>query len=124
MVVVLAAGESGLVAGGSVACVEALDQAQAREQLERPVDGGDPDRAARAAQLVGDLAGAEHALLAADQLEHRRAGRARPVPGGAQLALGVLRPGVGTGPGHGEQPASPPDMPVAIVSALERIAST
>ena len=73
----LAAGERRLVASGPAADVEALDEPHRLEQLERPVDGRDADLAAAGAQLVGDLASAQHAVLVADQLEHGRARCAR-----------------------------------------------
>lgn len=83
MVMMLAAWQGGLVARRRTADVEPLDQAQALEHLQRAVDGGDADLAAAAAELVGDLAGAEHAVLTTDQLEHGAPRGARAVAGRA-----------------------------------------
>ena len=92
MVMVLAAGQGRLVAGRAVADVEPLDESHPLEQLERPVDGRDADRAAAVAELVGDLAGAEDAVLVADQLEHGRPRGARAMAGGAQRLVGAADP--------------------------------
>lgn len=82
MVVMLAAGQRGLVAGGLTTYVEPLEQMQPGERLEGPVDRRDADLTASGAQPVGDLPGADHAILASDQLEDRGARSARPVAGG------------------------------------------
>ena len=84
VMVMLAAGQRRLVAGGAVADVEALDEAHRFEQLERPVDGRDADRVAAVAELVGDLAGAEDAVLLTDQGQHGSPRGARAVAGGTQ----------------------------------------
>ncbi len=92
---VLAAGKRGLVAGGAASHVEALDEPQLGEQLERPIYGGDADRLARCPELVRHLTRAEHAVLGADQLEDRGAWCARPVAGLPQRGFGSLHPGAG-----------------------------
>lgn len=88
VMVVLAARQGRLEAGRAVADVESLEQAHPLEQLEGPVDRRDADLAAIPPQLVGDLAGAEHARLARDRLEHGGARRARPVTRLAQAGFG------------------------------------
>lgn len=92
MVVMLSTRMGRLVADGSLAYVEALDQVQLVEELERPVDGGDAHVAAIRSELVGYLAGAEHAPLAAQHLHDRRTWSARAMPRALQLLLRVGSP--------------------------------
>ena len=92
VVMVLAVGHRRLVAGGAATGVESLHEPHLLQQLERPVDGGDADLSAAGAQLIGDLARREHALLIADQLEHGAARGARAMAGLAELILGPLDP--------------------------------
>jgi hypothetical protein len=90
VVVMLAAGQRRLVAGGARADVEPLDQAEALEQLERAIDGCDPDPLL--AEAVGDVAGGEHAVLLSQQLDHARTGSGGAVARLVNAPLGVLGP--------------------------------
>ena len=92
MVVVLAAAQQGLVERGAGPHVDALDESTVGEQVEHPVDAGNPHRAAVRTQSVEDLLSRETAVLGAEQLDHgaaRAAGaQARPV----ERREGLLRP--------------------------------
>jgi hypothetical protein len=88
--------------------VETLNEAELVEGFQRPVDRRDRDRAATGAQLVSDLVRGENALLAAEQLKHRRPRSARAVAGTAQLALGELDPRGGPRPGPARRLRSTP----------------
>ena len=72
--------EQRLVADDALAGVEALDELELVEQLERAVDRREADLAALVAQALGDLLRAEAAVLAAEQLDDRPARRAGAVP--------------------------------------------
>ena len=102
VVVVLAARVGGLEAGGPVD-VDAPDEAEAREHVDRAVDAGEADAALLVAQPVVDRLGAEAALLAGEQREHLLARPARAVARAGQLALGVDLP---FGLGHGPKPSA------------------
>ena len=98
VVVVLAAGVGGLVAGGAVD-VDAADEPEPGQHVDRAVDAREPDRALLVAQPVVDRLRAQAALLAGEQVEHLLARAARAVPRAGQLALGMglpfgLRPSV------------------------------
>src|SRR5262249_35148708 len=73
--------------------VDAVDELEARQQLEGAVDAGQADAAAGLAQLVVDLLRRQQAALAVEQREHLLAGARLAVPGARELALGVLHPG-------------------------------
>ena len=90
MVVVLAAGERGLVAGGARSDVEPLHEAEPLEQLERAVDGCDPDPLVP--EPVGDVACREHAFLLTQQLDHPGASSRRAVAGIPDASFRVLGP--------------------------------
>ena len=103
VVVVLAARVRGLVARGALADVEALDQPEAVEQLERPVDAGQADAAAALAQQVGDLARGDRAAERRDGLDHLLASRAGAVAGIGEHLVGVVGPLPGRGRQHGPE---------------------
>jgi hypothetical protein len=93
VVVVLAAGVGRLVAGDAVD-VDAVDELELGEHVERAVHAGQPDRlAAVPAQAVVDLLGAEDAVLAGEQREHLLTRATGPVAGARELAMRVLGPG-------------------------------
>ena len=81
MVVVFPARAGGLVADDALAGVQALDEPQLVEHLERPVDRGDPNLAAALAEAVGDLLGAQAAVLLGEQVHHGLARGAGAVAG-------------------------------------------
>ena len=91
MVVVVSARVRGLVARGAVD-IDAVHELEPGEDVERPVDRGEPDRPVRLAQPVVDGLGRQDAALAREQGEDLAAGAARAVPGPGELALGVLGP--------------------------------
>src|SRR4051794_35002861 len=91
VVMVLAAGVGGLVAGGAVD-VDAADEAESCEHVDRAVDARQPDAALRRAQAVVDGLGAEAALLAGEQAEHLLARAAGAVARPRQLAPGMGLP--------------------------------
>ena len=93
VMMVLAAGVGGLEAGGA-GDVDAVHEPELGERVQRPVDARQADGAARVAQAVVDLLGAQAAGLAPEQLEHLAAGAACAVPGARELLLGVLGPGL------------------------------
>ncbi len=73
VVVVLAAGVRGLVAGRAVADVEPVDEAEAIEHLERAVHARDAHARVVAAQLVGDLLRGGAAVLPREGVDDARA---------------------------------------------------
>ena len=75
VVMVLAAGVGGLEAGGAVD-VDAADEAEARQHVDRAVDAREADAALLVAQPVVDRLGAQAALLAGEQA--RTSSRAPP----------------------------------------------
>ena len=99
VVVVLAAGVGGLVAGGAVD-VDAPHEPEPGQHVDRAVHAREPDRALFVAQPVVDRLGAEAALLAGEQAEDLLARAARAVARAGELALGV---GLPVGPGHRAQ---------------------
>ena len=92
VVVVLAAGDDGLVARRALAELDPLDEAHLVKQVDGAIDARDPYVRAVLAKAVRDLLCREAAALAREQLDHRRPGAARPVPGLAQRATGGVRP--------------------------------
>ena len=85
---VLAAGVGGLEAGGAVD-VDAADEPEPRQHLDRAVDAREPDGALLVAQAVVDRLGAEAALLAGEQCQDLLARAARAVSRARELALRV-----------------------------------
>src|SRR4051794_9064676 len=94
MVVVLAAGVARLVARDTVAHLDAVDEPELVELLERAVDARQADGAI---ERVFDVARADGAVLAAERVEHGAAGAAAPVTGLLQARLGLFGPTVGVG---------------------------
>ena len=89
--VVLAAGVGGLEAGDAVD-VDAVHELELGEHVQGPVDAGQADGAAAAAQPVVDLLRAQAAVLAGEEGEHLLARAAGPVPRARELAVRVLGP--------------------------------
>src|SRR3954468_11324944 len=102
VVVVLAAGVGGLVTGGAVD-VDAADEPQPGQHVDRAIHAREPDGPLLVAQLVVDRLGAEAALLAGEQAEDLLARAARAVARAGELALSVRLP---VGPGHRPQPSA------------------
>ena len=63
MVMVLAARDNRLEPGAALADLDPLDKPLAVQEVERPVDARDPDPLAARPDPVGDLLGAEAAIL-------------------------------------------------------------
>src|SRR5262245_1917957 len=89
---VVAVGRGGLVARDAVAGVDALDEPEVGERLERAVDRRDPDRPPRLAQLVVNALGAEAAVLPAEEIDDGRPRAAPPVAGPTQLSQCMVAP--------------------------------
>src|SRR3954454_20277864 len=64
VVVVLATGFDPLIAGGAAAHLEALDEGELLELLERAVDAGPADSGFAPAQLVVQVQGGDRAVVA------------------------------------------------------------
>src|SRR3954453_5576752 len=79
MVVVLAPGAHGLIAGSPLAELDALHEPHAVEQLEGSVDARDADVAARLVKCLRDLVCREAAALGAEHRDHGPSGTAGPV---------------------------------------------
>jgi hypothetical protein len=94
VMVMLAAGLSGLVACDPRTEVEPVDEAQLLELLEGAVDAGAAGEAAAAAELALDLLRADCAGLASEALDHGS-------PRSALLVAGRGEPGQGQG-GQGQ----------------------
>ena len=97
VVVVLAARVGGLVARRAVH-IDAVDQLQARENVQSAIDAREADGRAALAQTVVDVLGAQAAVLAGEQGEDLLARTAGPVPGAGQLSMGVIPPSRGHEP--------------------------
>ena len=69
VVVMVAVGVGGLEARDAVAQVDALDETQRVEPVERPVDARDPDAASARADAIVDLERGQATLLLADELD-------------------------------------------------------
>ena len=82
----------GRLVAGRTADVEAVDEVQRRQRVERAVDAREADGAPVRAQAVVDVLGAQAAVLAGEQREHLGARPAGAMAGAGQLALGVLGP--------------------------------
>ena len=103
VVVVLAARVRGLVARRALADVEALDQPEALEQLQGPVDAGQANAAAALAQQIGDLSRGDRAAQRRDGLDHLLAGGAGAVAGIGEHLEGVVGPLPVGGRQHGPE---------------------
>ena len=86
------AGRRPLVARDPVAGVDPLHEPKLGQGLERPIDGGDPDRAPRPPEPVVDVLGAQAAVLAPEQLDDRRARATTAIPRGSKRLARVRRP--------------------------------
>ena len=93
VVVVLAAGMSGLVASRSVPDVQPVHQAQAVEHLEGAVDAGNADARMTGAQLVGDLLRRGAAVLPRQRVDHTGACGAGPEALALERRMRVRAPG-------------------------------
>src|SRR4051812_18449003 len=90
--VMLAAGMRGLEAGGPVD-VEAMDEPERRQHLERAVDAREARRpAVGGAEAIVDLLSAQAAALALEQHEDLLTGAAGAMAGPRKLSAGVLPP--------------------------------
>ena len=78
VVVMLASGESWLVACNSVAKIDSLDKSALVQALESAVDARDPDRDAFCTDSVVDLLGREAAVLPPEELDDRAACSSAP----------------------------------------------
>lgn len=94
-VVVVSAGRVlGLVAGRALTRVEPSHESELVQQVERAVDGRDTHLAPLNAQLGGDLAGGGDAILAREDVDHRRPLRAGAMPRALHRCTGVVGPSV------------------------------
>jgi hypothetical protein len=100
MVMVVAAGVDGLIAGDAGAEVDPLHEPQRDEQVERAVDARDPDATVTETQTVEDLLRGEAAVLLGEKLDDRDAGTAPAMARSPELADGVLGPPRVCGRGH------------------------
>ena len=94
---VLAAGVGGLEAGGAVD-VDAADEPEPRQHVDRAVDAREADAAVLVAQPVVDRLGAQAALLAGEEVQDLVA-RATGAMAGARELLACVR--LPSGVGHG-----------------------
>ena len=95
MVMVLAVDVCRLEAGDSVPELDALDELQFDELVERPVDAGNPDRPAVGANPIEDLLRRATARLVAEMLDHGPPGAAVPqAPGLEAVERGNAPAGV------------------------------
>lgn len=92
VVVVVASGIGGLVAGLGAANLEPLDQSVLHQHVQSAIDARPPDRAALGAQGSLDVVRAEGARLACEQVDDLGAGAAAPVAGLFKHPLGVCAP--------------------------------
>lgn len=92
MVVVVAIGRRGLVAGDPVTGVDALHQPEVDEGVERAIDGRDSDRTPRASKLVEDLVRAQAAVLPPKELDDSTPRAAAAVPSTGQFGERVRSP--------------------------------
>lgn len=103
VVMMVSPGDHGLVARAAVARLDPLHQALLEQPVERAVDAGDADSRARGANSVGDLLGADAAVLAGKLPDHGSPGPA----GAAALTL------------EGRQRQGRPELPLAISHGRE-----
>src|SRR3954468_6914637 len=96
VVVMLAAGVGRLEAGGA-GDLHPMDEPEAGEDVERPVDAREADAAVAPAQLVVELLRAHEAALAGEQVEHLGAGAAGAVARVLELLACVPEPGPAVG---------------------------
>jgi hypothetical protein len=100
VMVMLSAGLLGFVAGGG-ADVDAADQVQLPEQLERPVDARDPDRATAGSHVVENLLRGEATGLTVEYLEDGCPRTSAAVAGALELAPRMVEPAGSLSSGHG-----------------------
>ena len=81
-----------LVAGDTVADVDALHEAEVGELVDGAIDARDSDPAAGGTDPVEDLLGGQAAALLAEMLDDRCAGAALAKPRRTQAVEGLLRP--------------------------------
>jgi hypothetical protein len=93
VMVVVAAGVGGFVAGCAVADVESLDEAELVEDFDGAVDACGAGGGASAAEGVCDVAGGEAAVLLGEDVDDCQAGGATEVPGLLEGVGGVGFPG-------------------------------
>ena len=92
VVMVVAVGAGGLVAGRALADLDARDEGEADELVEHAVDRGAGDAATVGAQRVLDVVGAQCAGLTVEQRDDRGARAAAAEAGLGEAAVGVLGP--------------------------------
>lgn len=92
VVVVLAARQGGLEAGYAAPEVQALNKAEADQQVEDAVHARDADAAVVGAQLVEDLLCGAAAFLVGERIDDRLTGAAGPVAGPAHRCRRMLGP--------------------------------
>ena len=88
----LAAGIGRLVARRAVADVEALDEAEVVQQIERAVDARDARPLTARAQLVGDVAGRQAAAVAREHVDDGDPRSAPAMPGFPEHRARMLAP--------------------------------
>ena len=92
---VAAVDRSRLEAGDPITRVDALDEPQVGQDLERPVDRRDAHGPPSLTEPVEDLLGAQAAVLPAEQLDDGRPCAAPPVAGALEGFECIVRPGHG-----------------------------
>jgi hypothetical protein len=92
VVVVVAAGVGWLVAGGAVADVETLDEAQLTEQLDGAIDAGNAGWLTAGAKRIGNLSSGQAAVLLGEEVDHVGASGAAEVAGLDQAVGGIFSP--------------------------------
>ena len=100
VVVMLATWNNCLIAAGCLTDVNALNQPDALQNVDCPVDAGDPDTALARFQLVGDLLGAQAAVRFRKQLDDGLSGTAGAVSGLTKCLERQLGPARFDGLGH------------------------
>jgi hypothetical protein len=93
VVVMLAAGMSGLETGDTVAEVDPAHEAKVSELVEHPVDARDADRAALGTQPVEELLRRDAAVLGGQVRDHCVTRAARSGSGATELVPRMLLPG-------------------------------
>jgi hypothetical protein len=111
VVMMLADGIGGLVAGDPIAEVETVDEVVSVQQLEHAIDARPTDRPLSpppASQRIFDLQCAQRTCLIGEEVDYTITGRATVVTGPPERAAGVLSPigaRVSVGGGVGDQVA-------------------
>ncbi len=110
VVVVLAVGLDALIARDSPRDLDAAQQAELLELLERAVDAGPPHPGLAPPQLVVEVQRGDGAIVASEGLDDDGAGAAAAVAGGSQGGESVLGPARAGGGAHASDPrdSSPP----------------